>query len=119
MKRGKSRSTECETEYGYEMQPSSRRHTQNSRSVADIDGNRYLTPNRPQVARASSGDGREYMTSGKTSATAEVNSMSYREFEKGVRRSNTTGGKLGGLKRRIGSLRRSNKKSDEMGSVVA
>ena len=117
MKRGKSRSTEAEAEYGYEMQPRSRRHTQNSRSVAD--GNGYLTANRPHVVRAASGDGREYMTTGKTSATAEVNGMSYREFEKDLRRSNTTGGKLGGLKRRIGSLRRSNKKSDEMGSVVA
>lgn len=113
MKRGKSRSTEAETEYGYEMQPRSRSQTQN-RSGA----NGYLAPNRPQVARASSGDGREYMSTGKTSATAEVNGMSYREFEKDMRRSNTTGGKLGGLKRRIGSLRRS-KKSDGSEGVVA
>lgn len=114
MKRGKSRSTEAETEYGYEMQPRSRRHTQNA-----SDANGYLAPHRPQMtARASSGDGREYMTTGKTSATAEVHNMSYREFEKDMRRSNTTGGKLGGLKRRIGSLRRS-KKSDGSEGVVA
>ena len=113
MKRGKSRSTEAETEYGYEMQPRSRRHTQNA-----SDNNGYLAPSRPQMtARASSGDGREYMTTGKTSATAEVNGMSYREYEKDLR-SNTMGGRLGGLKRRIGSLRRS-KKSDGSEGVVA
>ena len=114
MKRGKSRSTEAETEYGYEMQPRSRRHTQNA-----SDNNGYLAPNRPQMTtRASSGDGRVYMTTGKTSAIAEVNGMSYREFEKDLRRSNTTGGKLGGLKRRIGSSRRS-KKSGVSEGVVA
>ena len=112
MKRGKSRSTEAEIDYGYEVQPRSRRHTQNA-----SDANGYLNPSRPQVARASSGDGREYVTIGKTGATAEVNGMSYREFEKDLR-SNTTGRKLGGLKRRIGSLRRS-KKTDGSEGVVA
>ena len=100
------------------MQPTSRsrRHTQNS-------DNGYLTPNRPQPARASSGDGREYLRGGKTTAMASVssssgNGMSYGEFEKDLRRSNTTGGKLSGLKRRIGSLRRSNK-SDQVDGVPA
>lgn len=117
VKRGKSHSTEAETGYEYEMQPQprSRRHTQNS-------DNGYWTPNRPRPTRAASGDGQEYLTTGKTTATSSVssaNEMSYGEFEKDLRRSNTTGGKLSGLKRRIGSLRRGKKSDGQMDGVAA
>lgn len=102
------------------MQPTrrSRRHTLNS------DNGQLTTPNPPKPARVANGDASEYLRSGKTTATSSVsavgsgNAMSYTDFERDMRRSNTTGGKLSGLKRRIGSLRRSGK-SDQMDGVVA
>lgn len=43
------------------------------------------------------------------------NSLTYSQFENDMRRSNTTGGRLGeGLKKRFGSLRRSKKAVDEV-----
>jgi hypothetical protein len=41
--------------------------------------------------------------------SAASNAMSYAQFENDMRRSNTVGGRLGGLKRRLGSLRRTKK----------
>ena len=93
------------------MQPTSRarRHT-------------FLTPNRPRPARATSGDGREYVAGKDMTAIASgssSNAMSYADYEKDLRRSNTTGGKLGGLKRRLGSLRRSKKTDSQVDGVSA
>lgn len=44
-----------------------------------------------------------------TQRSTASNSMSYAQFENDMRRSNTVGGRLGGLKRRLGSLRRTKK----------
>ncbi|RDW73208.1 hypothetical protein BP6252_07115 [Coleophoma cylindrospora] len=66
---------------------------------------------RPTTTRTRSG-GYESVNNGMGASTGKDNGMAYGEQESSMRRSNTTGGRISGLKRRLGSLRRSKKTTE-------
>lgn len=66
---------------------------------------------RPTTTRTRSG-GYEAVDNEAAASTGNSNDMRYGQFESSMRRSNTTGGKMDGLKRRLGSLRRSKKTAE-------
>lgn len=100
-------------EPSYSIEKALRDHKLSDHRRVLSDGNSYeMQPqNGPSSSRqrSASGSNAEIISNGKPSG----NAMKYSDFEGEVRRSNTTGRRVGeGLKRRFGSLRRSKKTSE-------
>ncbi|KAF4635441.1 hypothetical protein G7Y89_g2653 [Cudoniella acicularis] len=101
-------------EPSFSIEKALKEHKLNSRRRVMSDGEGYeMQPQnfRPSISRqrSASGTNADLVGVGKPSR----NNMRYSDFEADVRRSNSTGGRLGeGLKRRFGSLRRSKKTVD-------
>jgi len=83
------------------------------RNVSDDNSYEMQPQTRPDANRQRSASGTNEHLTGARQSTG--NSLTYSQHENAMRRSNTTGGRLGeGLKKRFGSLRRSKKVADVM-----